>query len=72
MPRYFARYNVDAGAWEVFDTHEQKAVESFPCRQHDELRHYAEHRALAHACRLNDLDARRDRLETGDPDGPAS
>lgn len=70
MPRYFALYNVDAGAWEVLDTDEQKVVESFPCRQDDELRHYAEHRALAHACRLNDLHARAAREQTGDSRAP--
>lgn len=53
MPRYFARYNVEASAWEVFDTLTQTVFESFPYRQDEELRHYAEHRALAHATRKN-------------------
>lgn len=53
MPRFFARFNVDARAWEVFDTETNLAVESFSCGQDDELRHYAEHRALAHATRMN-------------------
>ncbi|NLX23114.1 MAG: hypothetical protein GXY55_15795 [Phycisphaerae bacterium] len=53
MTRYCARYNVDDGCWEVFDTQTQTTVESFSCRNDDELRHYAEHRALAHAIRLN-------------------
>ncbi len=52
-PRFFARFNVEASAWEVFDTVTQTAVESFSCVQDDELRHYAEHRALAHAVRQN-------------------
>lgn len=53
MPRFFARYNVDARSWEVFDTASDGVVESFSCGQDDELRHYAEHRALAHATRMN-------------------
>ncbi len=53
MDRYVARYNVEAGCWEVFDTLTQTAVESFSCRHDEELRHYAEHRALAHAFRMN-------------------
>lgn len=53
MTRYFARYNVEAGAWEVYDTQTDTAVESFPCGQDEELRFYAEHRALAHATRMN-------------------
>lgn len=53
MARYAAKYNVDTGSWEVFDTVAQTAVETFPCTQDEELRHYAEHRALAHAARLN-------------------
>ncbi|NLX12144.1 MAG: hypothetical protein GXY44_00610 [Phycisphaerales bacterium] len=53
MDRYAARYNVDNGCWEVFDTLAQKAIESFSCRNDEELRHYAEHRALAHAFRMN-------------------
>jgi len=52
--RYFTRYNVDMSCWEVFDTVTQTAVESFSCGQQDELRHYAEYRALAHANRLNE------------------
>ncbi|HOW71933.1 MAG TPA: hypothetical protein PKY77_15145 [Phycisphaerae bacterium] len=53
MPRFFAQYNVDACAWEVLDTATNSAVESFSCGRDDELRHYAEHRALAHAARMN-------------------
>lgn len=53
MPRFFARYNIDVHAWEVFDTMANAAVESFSCGQDEELRHYAEHRALAHANRMN-------------------
>jgi hypothetical protein len=53
LSRYAARYNVDTGCWEVFDTVAQAAVETFPCTQDEELRYYAEHRALAHATRLN-------------------
>ncbi len=53
MDRYVARYNVDTSCWEVFDTLNQTAVESFSCRHDEELRHYAEHRALAHAFRMN-------------------
>ena len=52
-PRFFARFNVEMRAWEVFDTVTQTAVESFPCGHDEELRHYAEHRALAHAIRQN-------------------
>ncbi len=55
MPRYHARYNVEASAWEVFDTVTQTAVESFSCRQDEELKYYAEQRALAHSIRLNQL-----------------
>lgn len=55
VPRYHARYNVEASAWEVFDTVTQTAVESFSCRQDEELKHYAEQRALAHSIRLNQL-----------------
>jgi len=51
--RFFARFNVEMSSWEVFDTVTQTAVESFPCGHDDELRHYAEHRALAHAIRQN-------------------
>ena len=51
--RFFARYNVEMSSWEVFDTVTQTAVESFACGQDEELRHYAEHRALAHAIRQN-------------------
>jgi len=53
MDRYAARYNVENGCWEVFDTLTQTVIESFSCRNDEELRHYAEHRALAHAFRLN-------------------
>jgi hypothetical protein len=53
LRRYFAKYNVETSAWEVFDTVAQTAVESFGCQQDEELRHYAEHRALAHANRMN-------------------
>jgi hypothetical protein len=62
VPRFFAKYNVDTSSWEVFDTLTQTAVESFPCRPDDELKHYAEHRALAHATRMNQQldDADRD------------
>lgn len=64
MSRYFAKYNVDAGAWEVFDTVTQTAAESFPCKQDEELRFYAEHRALAHATRMNQ------QLENPQPEEP--
>ncbi len=57
MTRYCARYTVDSGCWEVFDTQTETVVESFSCRNDDELRHYAEHRALAHAIRLNQSDS---------------
>jgi hypothetical protein len=53
VPRYFARYHVETSSWEVFDTLTQTAAEAFPCGQDDELKHYAEHRALAHANRMN-------------------
>ncbi|HSW46342.1 MAG TPA: hypothetical protein VLM89_12305 [Phycisphaerae bacterium] len=53
MPRFFARYNIESSAWEVFDTVARSAVESFSCRNDEELKHYAEQRALAHAIRLN-------------------
>jgi len=53
MPRFFARYNVEARAWEVFDTKTQTVFESFPCHESEELRNYAECRALAHANRKN-------------------
>ena len=56
MARYYARYNVDTRCWEVFDTQAQAALESFSCRDDEELRHYAENRALAHAFRLNQQD----------------
>ncbi len=51
--RYRAIFNVEMSSWDVFDTVTQTAVESFPCGQDEELRHYAEHRALAHATRQN-------------------
>ena len=71
MGRYCARYNVDAGCWEVFDTQARKAVESFSCRDDEELRHYAEHRALAHAIRLNQSSAAStDDQATGDAGNP--
>ena len=53
MKRYFANYNVDTSSWEVFDTQTQTAVESFGCQPTEELKHYAESRALAHANRMN-------------------
>lgn len=62
-PRFFARFNVEASAWEVFDTATQTTVESFSCGKDDELRHYAEHRALAHAMRQN-------QRSSGVPDQP--
>ena len=64
MPRFFARFNLDARAWEVFDTEVNAAVESFSCGEDDELRHYAEHRALAHAMRMNQ------QSDSGAADGP--
>jgi hypothetical protein len=51
--RFFARFNVEMSSWEVFDTVTQTVVESFPCGHNEELRNYAEHRALAHATRQN-------------------
>jgi hypothetical protein len=66
MPRYFARYNVEASAWEVFDTLTQAVFESFPYRQDEELRHYAEHRALAHANRKNQEAEEKAADETGE------
>lgn len=51
--RYCARFNVEKTSWEVFDTVAQTAVESFPCGHDEELRQYAEHRAMAHAARQN-------------------
>ncbi len=53
QPRFFARFNVETSSWEVFDTATQTAVESFSCGQDEDLRHYGEQRALAHAYRLN-------------------
>jgi hypothetical protein len=53
VPRYFAKYNTETSSWEVFDTVANKALESFSCGQDEELRHYAENRALAHANRKN-------------------
>ncbi len=53
MTRYFARFNVDTCAWEVFDTQSQSTVESFGCQPTEELKSYAECRALAHANRMN-------------------
>lgn len=51
--RYVARFNIEELAWEVFDTETQTVYESFSCKQDDELRHYSECRAIAHATRLN-------------------
>lgn len=53
MQRYFARFNIETGGWEVYDTVTETAVETFTCHEDEELRHYAEHRALAHATRMN-------------------
>jgi hypothetical protein len=68
--RFFARYNVEMSSWEVFDTVTQTAVESFACGQDEELRHYAEQRALAHAMRQNqkNCEATTDQT-TGDAEG---
>ena len=65
MPRYHAKYNVETSAWEVFDTVAQAAVESFSCHQDEELKHYAEQRALAHAIRLNQQASDADTNEKG-------
>ncbi len=63
MNRYFARYNIANKAWEVVDTINDKIVESFSCQENDELRFYAEHRALAHAIRFNQQAEESDRKE---------
>lgn len=53
MLKYATRYNPENNAWEVIDTETNTVYESFSCKPEDELRHYAESRALAHAARLN-------------------